>query len=352
MAQFKPSWLLYGASGYSGALIAEAAKARGLEPILAGRSAATLAPLAEKLGLKYRIFSLDDRSGTDKGLMGIKLVLNCAGPFNTTAVPLAQACIRNSVHYLDLAGEVHPIRGLQRIEERALEEQVMLMPGVGFSVLLSEALLAHIKARRPGVVRAKMAYVVDGGASRGTVQTLLESLAMPGYTRDRDQLVLIAPAANKLDVDFASGGKRTCVTNPWRGDLYTCGISLGLKNLECYTAFPWYALDLFRKPALSAEQGTLGKAVRWFAKKLPIGPSPGQRAKNRCFIWAEGVDEDGRKAGGLIVGGDAYDVSAQCALYAVEQVLGGRFRAGFTPPALLFGSEPLNALKSIKFTAF
>ena len=48
MAQFKPSWLLYGATGYTGALIAEMAKARGAEPILAGRNAIKLKILAMK----------------------------------------------------------------------------------------------------------------------------------------------------------------------------------------------------------------------------------------------------------------------------------------------------------------
>ena len=33
--------------------------------------------------------SIDDRAATDKGMMGIKLVLNCAGPFMQTAVPIA-----------------------------------------------------------------------------------------------------------------------------------------------------------------------------------------------------------------------------------------------------------------------
>ena len=54
MAQFKPSWLLYGATGYTGALIAEMAKARGAEPILAGRNADKLKILAEKLGPLHR----------------------------------------------------------------------------------------------------------------------------------------------------------------------------------------------------------------------------------------------------------------------------------------------------------
>ena len=43
-----PRWMIYGAYGYSGALLAEEAVKRGHRPLLAGRSAAKLAPLAAR----------------------------------------------------------------------------------------------------------------------------------------------------------------------------------------------------------------------------------------------------------------------------------------------------------------
>ncbi len=53
-------WMIYGAYGYSGRLIAEHAQASGLAPILAGRDAEKCAALAGDLGLESRPFSLDD----------------------------------------------------------------------------------------------------------------------------------------------------------------------------------------------------------------------------------------------------------------------------------------------------
>ena len=350
MAQFKPSWLLYGATGYTGQLIAEMAKARGAEPILAGRDADKLKILSEKLGLKFRVFSIEDRSALDKGMLGIKLMLNCAGPFTQTSVPLAQAAIRNGVHYLDIAGEVHPIRALQRLDERAKEDDVMLLPGVAFGCMPSEALLAFIKTQRPGLVRAQMAFAVDGGASKGTVQAMFECVHMPGYTRDRGQLVAAKPGETKLIVDFGPGGKRTCGTNPWRGDLLTAGYGLGIAHLETYTHYPWYVADLFRKPEIAQGKGLLGKLVAFGLSKMADGPSPAKRAKNKSYIWAEGIDEDGRKAGGVVTGPDAYELTAQCALYAIENVLKGKYKGGFVTCGELFGSDPLKAIPGINFT--
>ena len=44
-------WMIYGANGYTGELIAREAVSHGLKPVLAGRTAAKVEPLAASLGL-------------------------------------------------------------------------------------------------------------------------------------------------------------------------------------------------------------------------------------------------------------------------------------------------------------
>ena len=51
-------WMIYGANGYTGELIAREAAARGQKPLLAGRSAARIEPRARVLGLQWRAFGL------------------------------------------------------------------------------------------------------------------------------------------------------------------------------------------------------------------------------------------------------------------------------------------------------
>jgi hypothetical protein len=67
-----------------------AAPARGLRPILAGRSRAALAAVATPLGLEERVFALDDAAALDARLAEARVVLHCAGPFAHTA-PAAAA---------------------------------------------------------------------------------------------------------------------------------------------------------------------------------------------------------------------------------------------------------------------
>src|SRR5688500_2030450 len=101
-----PGFLIYGANGYTGSLIAHAAAARGHQPILAGRNGEPLASLAHKLELEHRNFALDSPDAVAEGIRGMRMVLHCAGPFAHTSKPMADACLRTGVHYLDITGEV------------------------------------------------------------------------------------------------------------------------------------------------------------------------------------------------------------------------------------------------------
>ena len=69
------TWMIYGANGYTGQMMAAEAARRGLQPVLAGRNAATLAPLGEKLGLPVRALSRDDPGTVESALSGMAVVL-------------------------------------------------------------------------------------------------------------------------------------------------------------------------------------------------------------------------------------------------------------------------------------
>lgn len=102
----RSSFLLYGANGFTSKLIIELAAPYGLQPILAGRNEAKIKQLAQQHGLPYRIADLNNGGALDNMLREITVVLNCAGPFSQTALPMQQACLRNAVHYLDITGEI------------------------------------------------------------------------------------------------------------------------------------------------------------------------------------------------------------------------------------------------------
>ena len=61
-------FLICGATGYTGSLIAREAVRRGLRPVLAARSADKLVPLAGELELEHRVFPLDTPDAIADGL--------------------------------------------------------------------------------------------------------------------------------------------------------------------------------------------------------------------------------------------------------------------------------------------
>ncbi len=78
-------WMVYGAYGVTGRLIVEEALRRGHRPVLAGRDAARLQPMAQKLGLEFVAVSLDDAHGLRGALSHVRLVVHAVGPYFETA---------------------------------------------------------------------------------------------------------------------------------------------------------------------------------------------------------------------------------------------------------------------------
>ncbi len=123
-------WMIYGATGYTGTLIAREAVARGERPILAGRSAEKLEPLARELQCEWRAFDL-----AAPNLDGVDLVLHCAGPFLHTSKPMVRACLDAGVHYVDITGEIAVFESVLRRNDEAVQRGVTLLPGAGFDVV-------------------------------------------------------------------------------------------------------------------------------------------------------------------------------------------------------------------------
>jgi len=196
-ATTEPSWVLYGANGYTGELTAHMAVAAGMRPILASRDAGAVGSLAYKLGLAARTAALDDPKALDRVLAGATAVLHCAGPFVHTSGPMADACLRNGVHYLDITGEIEVFEALAARYAKAKAAGVMLLPGAGFDVVPSDCLAAHLNRRLPTTTRLVLGIRSSGGISRGTALTMLQAVGRGegGMVRRDGVLTRVPPAA-------------------------------------------------------------------------------------------------------------------------------------------------------------
>lgn len=196
--------MIYGATGYTGRMAAAHAKESGLKLVLAGRDEAPLQALATRLGVEYRVFALDNAGGVDYGLQDIAVLLNCAGPFAHTAGALMEACLRTSVHYLDIAAELESYQLAERHDLSATDAGVMLMPGSGGSVAMLGSLAARAAERVPSPVAIRIALHVAGSMSRGSALSASQHVTATCLMRKGDVLTPRAPDALR-DLDFGKG---------------------------------------------------------------------------------------------------------------------------------------------------
>jgi short subunit dehydrogenase-like uncharacterized protein len=343
------SYLIYGANGYTGALTARLAVARGHQPVLAGRSAGPVEALAQELGLSARVFGLDDPAGVRAGLDGMTAVLHCAGPFAHTFRPMAEGCLRAGVHYLDVTGELAVFEALARRDEAARAAGVMLMPGVGFDVVPSDCLAAHLKRLLPTATRLALGFQARGGFSRGTATTMAENLHKGGAVR-RGGVIVPVPACWRTRVIDFGRGPRVAMTIPW-GDVSTAWYSTGIPDIEVYMAAPWRQRAAVR---LLAPLGWLlgsRPVQRWLKQRIragPPGPTDEQRVRGESLLWGEARDDRGARVVARLRGPEGYTLTALTALAVLESVLAGQAPPGFQTPSRAYGPDFVLAVPGVQ----
>jgi short subunit dehydrogenase-like uncharacterized protein len=341
-----PSFLLYGATGYTGQLLAEAATQRGLRPILAGRDAGRLAALAEPLGLEHRTARLD--GDLTAALRDVHLVVNAAGPFAATFAPLADACLAAGAHYLDLSGEVDAIEGVARRDADARRQRVMLMPSVGFDVVASDCLALHVARRVRGVTRLTFGISGLELASRGSIRTVAAGAGRDIQIR-RDGVIVGAPPGSLVrDIDFGKG-PRASVALSW-ADVATAHYSTGARDIEVYCEVtPMLQMLIAGNRSFGFYLGTPAgqRFIDMQVAMLPPGPSEAERQGRRGIVFAEAVDASGKSARARLSTPEVYGFSCTTALAIVERVLAGDFEVGFQTPGRVYGADFVTSFEGV-----
>ena len=339
------SLLIYGANGYTGRLIVAEAVARGLRPIVSGRSAEAVRAVAAAHGLQARPAALDDPRAMDAALAGVTVVLHCAGPFHRTVEAMTEACLRNGASYLDITGEIAVFERVARLDARAKARGVTLLPGVGFDVVPTDCVAAYLHARLPTATELTLAFSGGTGPSHGTALTVVDGLGLPGAIRRDGRIVPVPPAWRTRTVAFFDKA-RLCVSIPW-GDVSTAYHSTGIPNIVTYMASSAAGVRAMRwsrvlAPLLRTE------FVRGIARtrvlKAPAGPSVDALHRTRSQVWGEARDAEGRTVRARLEAPTGYLLTAQAAVRAAERVLAGGVPTGFLTPSRAFGADFILAL--------
>ncbi len=362
--------VLYGATGYTGALTAQAMIGSGARPVLAGRDRSRLSALAARLAQAGDGTELEtavaaaDGPGPLRDLIGAGDVLvSTAGPFMKVGRPVVAAAVDAGAVYLDSTGEPPFIRQVfEEFGPRAERTGAVLLTAFGYDFVpgnLAGALA--LQAAGPAATRVQVGYFVRGdirrGASAGTRASATGVLLEPGYAFRGGRIVSERTAAHVTSFKI-DGTKREA-------------FSLGSSE--------HFALPRFRRAAgadaVPARPLTdVGVYLGWFGRATrlvhygsvltaPVGSLPGvrraldvsarriQRSRAapgpaeaiRSDVVAVAGDPSGRDLAVVhLTGGDPYLFTASILAWAAGQAVARGVRpAGALGPVEAFGADIL-----------
>lgn len=124
---------VFGAAGHTGRFIVAEIERRGMGVIRIGRDARKLAAGDAPYREPARLAQVDSAASLDAALWGADAVINCAGPFIDTAIPVIDAAIRAGIPYLDVAAEQAIVQSIFRTRgEPAERANVPILPAAAF----------------------------------------------------------------------------------------------------------------------------------------------------------------------------------------------------------------------------
>jgi short subunit dehydrogenase-like uncharacterized protein len=337
----KSKLVIYGSYGYTGSLISEIAASSGQSVVLSGRNEKKLAEQASRLKLEYRKAELNHPEEMDSLLKNASVVIHCAGPFVHTWESMAEACLRNHCHYIDITGELGVLESLKSMDALFVKAGIMVMPGAGFDVVPSDCLASQLKDKMPDAESLELAIFTSRIlSSRGTLTTIAEHLGSGGVVRRNGQLKRVRSAWKSKKVDFGRGPV-SVVSVPW-GDLSTAYTSTGIENITVYMAMKPSLIRMLKFSNL-INPLLRNRLVRSLIKKrihtLPAGPSAEHREDGQGLIWGRVINSGGETVESGLSTPEGYTLTSKIAWLIATKITAGNLKPGYQTPATAYGND-------------
>lgn len=357
------SVLIYGATGFTGTLIARGLRERDVPLVLSGRDRRRLEALAGALGgaVEVRPAPVHDRAALAEAMAGARLVVSCAGPFGRIGEPVVAAAVAGRVPYLDIAGEQGFLRDIyERYESAARSAGVLIAGGLAFQGALGDlaahhvarALAARLQGDGADMDEIIIAYALNRfRPTAGSRQAAADDLAGPGWIWSGDRWDPVAPLAERRLINFGPAvGTRTTLSFP-SAEVVTIPRHTLARRVQSYVSLAdtgplgdWVSrLAPVLSPALPA---ILRSSLAAQARARLAAPSAPSDTDRRFATFALAVEarrgfERGRL---LLTGADPYGVTAGLVCHAAERVLAGDAPAGVRSPAELLDAAATLAI--------
>lgn len=316
--------LVYGAYGHTARFVIDELVRRGSRPVLAGRSPERLQSMrGDYPDLSIRTAGVAEAPDL---LAGADLVINCAGPFADTAVPLAAAAVRAGVHYLDLSAEQQPVLDLAR-EFDGGQVASTVMPAAGFFGALGDLLATAAAgdwAEMDGLEEISVFTALDHWHPTSGTRRTGERNTGPRFKVAGGSLVPLASAHSQDGPPFSW-------TFP--APFGTCELGeLGLAETICISRhLPATRISSYLNVSALNE-------LRDANTPPPTAADAAGRSAQRFVMEAVAV-RDGVRRTARVQGQDIYASSAPIVVEAAARIIAGQAPSGVVSPASAFPAE-------------
>lgn len=305
---------VFGAYGHTGRFVVAELRERGYVPLLLGRDLDKLLALAQaQPGLDARQASVDDPASLDRALNSAAAVINCAGPFATTASPLVEAALRAGIPYVDVAAEIEAnLDTFAHFAERARAAGTVVVPAMAFFGGLGDLLVTTAMGDWTAADEAHIAYGLSswhptaGTRAAGAVSGQRRGGRRVRYTGGR--LEYHDDALPTLEWPFpAPLGPRAVIAEFTMADVVTVPSHLAVPEVRTYM--------------------TVEAARDVSAPDTPPPAATDERGRSpQTFLVDVLVRSGGTQRRLVAAGQDIYAISAPLAVEAVDRILTSRTR--------------------------
>jgi short subunit dehydrogenase-like uncharacterized protein len=350
--------VLFGATGYTGRLTAEAMVERGLKPVLAARSRQKLDTLATELGGELETATADVadppsvRALVDEG----DTLVTTVGPFARWGAPAAAAATTARAHYIDSTGEPAFIREVfERYGPAAEQSGMAMLTAMGYDWVPGN-LAGALALDRAGelATRVDVGYFITGGGgammSGGTKASTIGAIAAPSFSF-RDGRIQTERGAKRVR-SFPVGSKELQAISVGSSEHFALPrVAPRLREVNAYLG--WFGPASRAMQAMSAGTSIAMKlpgverlwsmAGERFVQGSTGGPDADARAKSGSHFVAFAYDAAGRPLSEVhLTGVDGYTFTGRMLAWAAERAAAGAVKgAGALGPVEAFGLEEL-----------
>jgi short subunit dehydrogenase-like uncharacterized protein len=335
--------VLFGATGYTGRLTAQALQKRQAKFLVCGRDPRKLDALAQETdATDMAVAEVGDVDALTKALEGARVLVTCVGPFVDLGWTAVDAALRAGVHYVDSTGEGSFIGRLIAEKDRlARAGGVAMAPAFGFDEVPADvtATLAADGLDKPDVT---LTYAMPSTGSRGTVRSALGIMLSEGPWIENGTRRLIRAGREMRWAPMPPPlGPRSSVSFPFAeghlGPLHLDVNSFRLFMMAGRTRRNSMRVGL---PLLRAVRATPGRVLLdRIVDRSPEGPDEALRSKQKWTILGEARATEGWRNVAL-TGTDPYGLTGELlATAALEMAADGYNKNGVLSPVQAVGLD-------------